>query len=197
MFSWKKAENWNLILPYAEFAYNNHVNGSTSNNLFEIVHSLSPRQPIDFLFLLTDYHPSDLPKFLLNVSNAYLIDLSSNISISPIFNVADLFPYRRIFELPVLLSSIFAGTFSNAVSCTHFIALELSDEFPDVLDDEFVNSHSSGYRHFLIRWKDRPSTDDAWITEEEFHCLLKGYLHFTSSKTSSFQGGMMEIIIRN
>ncbi|PON56934.1 hypothetical protein PanWU01x14_178000, partial [Parasponia andersonii] len=32
-------------------------------------------------------------------SNAYLIDLPSNISISPVFNVADLFPYRGTLSL--------------------------------------------------------------------------------------------------
>ena len=35
-------------------------------------------------------------------SIAYLIDLPLNMSISPVFNVTDLFPYRGTFKPPVL-----------------------------------------------------------------------------------------------
>ena len=55
----EKPGNWDLILPHAEFAYNNSVNRSTGKSPFEIVHGVSPRPPIDLIPLPTDYRPSD------------------------------------------------------------------------------------------------------------------------------------------
>jgi len=66
-----------------------------------------------------------------------------------------------------LPSSISVGTTSILISRTLFTALEPQDEILYVLNDEFVTSHSDGNHHFFIRWNHHPSTDDAWITEEE------------------------------
>ena len=44
-----KPGNWDLVLPTAEFAYNNSVNRSTGKSPFEIVHGSTPRQPIDLM----------------------------------------------------------------------------------------------------------------------------------------------------
>ena len=41
--------NWDLILPQAEFAYNNSVNQSTGKSPFEIVHGYKPRKPTDLI----------------------------------------------------------------------------------------------------------------------------------------------------
>ena len=40
-------QSWDLVLPVAEFAYNNSVNRSTGHSPFEIVTGLKPRQPVD------------------------------------------------------------------------------------------------------------------------------------------------------
>ena len=48
-------------------------------------------------------------------SNTYLIYLSSNMSISSIFNVTDLFSYRGTFEYPVSPSSVSEGTSSTLI----------------------------------------------------------------------------------
>ena len=45
----EKLEIWDVILPTAEFAYNNSVNRSTSKTPFKIVHGYKPRTPIDLL----------------------------------------------------------------------------------------------------------------------------------------------------
>ena len=41
--------NWNLILPHAEFAYNDSVNRSTGLSPFKIVTSRRPRKPVDLV----------------------------------------------------------------------------------------------------------------------------------------------------
>ena len=43
--------NWDLILPQAEFAYNNSVNWSTGLSPFEIVHGYKPRKPSNLISL--------------------------------------------------------------------------------------------------------------------------------------------------
>ena len=88
-------------------------------------------------------------------------------SISLVFNVANLFSYRGIFE-PLVLPSVSACMSSTLVPRAPSTALESSDEILVVLNDEFVTSRSDSYRHFFVRWKDCPSTYDAWITQEEF-----------------------------
>ncbi|CAL8993728.1 unnamed protein product [Prunus brigantina] len=46
-----KPGNWDLLLPVAEFAYNNSVNRSTGKSPFEIVHGFPPRSPVDLVAL--------------------------------------------------------------------------------------------------------------------------------------------------
>ena len=43
------ARDWDLVLPLAEFAYNDSVNRSTGMSPFEIVMGRRPRKPIDLV----------------------------------------------------------------------------------------------------------------------------------------------------
>ena len=45
--------NLDLLLPRAEFAYNNSINRSTGKSTFEIVHGYKPRKPLDLVPLPT------------------------------------------------------------------------------------------------------------------------------------------------
>ena len=45
----EQPRNWDLILPTAEFAYNNSVNRTIGKTFFEIVHDFKPRTPIDLV----------------------------------------------------------------------------------------------------------------------------------------------------
>ncbi|PON99139.1 histone H3-K9 methyltransferase [Trema orientale] len=114
-------------------------------------------------------------------------------TIGLVFNAIDLFPYRGTFEPPTLPSSVSAGTSSSPVPRAPSAPLNPPDVIVEVLDDEYVTSSSGGYRRFLVCWKDRASTDDTWLTEEEFRRvdpeLLDNYLRVTSSESSSFQPG--------
>ena len=84
-------------------------------------------------------------------SNAYLIDLPSNISISPVFNLVDLFPYQGTFKPLVLPSSVSASTFSTLVPRVLSTAKKTPDVIVDVLDDEFIVSHPGSYLRSLVR----------------------------------------------
>ena len=46
-------ENWVLLLPHAEFAYNSSINRSIGKISFEVVHGYKPRKPIDLIPLPT------------------------------------------------------------------------------------------------------------------------------------------------
>ena len=41
--------NWDLLLPHAEFAYNNSVNKSTGKSPFKIAHGYKPRRPFNLI----------------------------------------------------------------------------------------------------------------------------------------------------
>ena len=40
-----------------------------------------------------------------------------------------------------------------------------------ILDDEFVTFRDDDFRHFLVKWYDRPDYDVTWIQEDDFHHL--------------------------
>ncbi|XP_038695889.1 uncharacterized protein LOC119993050 [Tripterygium wilfordii] len=50
--------SWDLILPQAEFVFNNSINRSTGSSPFEIVAGIKPRTPIDLLPLPSFQQPS-------------------------------------------------------------------------------------------------------------------------------------------
>ena len=95
-------------------------------------------------------------------SNAYLLDLHNDMNISHVFNIEDLLPYRSTFEPYTLLSSVSVSEGSKGASTVPL--LQYSKEMMNIiLDDKFVTSRDSGFRHFLVKWHVRPDSDDTWI----------------------------------
>ncbi|KAI9181773.1 hypothetical protein LWI28_018434 [Acer negundo] len=43
--------SWDLLLPHAEFAYNNSVNHTTGSTPFQLVYGMNPRNPLDTMAL--------------------------------------------------------------------------------------------------------------------------------------------------
>lgn len=248
-----KPGNWDLVLPIAEFAYNNSVNRSTSHSPFEMVQGFSPRQPLDLIPLPPDFHPAASAQAFANHirdlhneikrkislsndqyklsadphqrhkefnvgdfvivrlaperfpkhaakklctkslgpfpiikqlgTNAYLLELPTHLNISPVFNIADLYPYRGTFEPPVLSPNFSTGQSLRPPPRASITTFSLQDVIDEVLDDQFVASQNGGFRRFLVRWKGRPPSDATWIDEAKFRqldaTLLDAYLDYT------------------
>ncbi|KAI5321495.1 hypothetical protein L3X38_030566 [Prunus dulcis] len=243
-----KPGNWELLLPVAEFAYNNSVNRSIGKSPFEMVNGFSPRSPVDLValpmaarasdyatsfaehirqlhddvrrqismhtntyklaanahhrqqefregdFVMVRVCPERFPKHSFKKlharsmgpyriikklgSNAYLIELPTDMHISPIFNVSNLSPYRGTFSPPISID-VAQGSTPPMVPRIPSTSSIPTDQIEDVLDHEVVASSTGGSTRYLVHWVGRPATEDTWITEAEFcqldYTLLQSY----------------------
>lgn len=96
-------------------------------------------------------------------SNAHILDLLSDLNISPIFNVEGLTPYYGAFESPSMSNSlpVDANTLQTPT------LPQYRDDVEAILDDHLVMFATSVIQHFLIKWHDRSTFDATWITLEE------------------------------
>jgi hypothetical protein len=87
-------------------------------------------------------------------ANAYEIGLPDNVGISPIFNVADLYPYRR----------------DDAAEPNDQKEVQWEEKFPTVEKPEMEkiiekrvgkNTKRKTYHEYLVKWKDHPMEDSS------------------------------------
>jgi hypothetical protein len=123
--------------------------------------------------------------------NAYHLALPNSLSINPVFNIEDLTAYPGNPEEPLALASD-TGPLS--------ILLALApprDQIDAILDDQLVSTCRGGYQKFLVRWKNRPSSDNSWIKTEEVQRLAPNlYDEYMAQSLvgvefSSERGGLM------
>ncbi|BFG30068.1 hypothetical protein CerSpe_163420 [Prunus speciosa] len=101
-------------------------------------------------------------------ANAYLVELPSDVHISPIFNVSDLFPIRGTFTPPIAIEMTPTIIPPHAAPCVPASHAAPTDQISQVLDHEVVASALGGFSHFLVRWVGHPDTNATCITEDEF-----------------------------
>ncbi|GFZ05314.1 hypothetical protein Acr_17g0008860 [Actinidia rufa] len=92
-------------------------------------------------------------------------------SISPIFNVDDLIPYRGTFEPPVVHAGASTVRVPNSSIPVPPRISQLVDQVEDVLEDEITCSSPGGFQHYLVKWSGCPVSDATWITAEELQRL--------------------------
>jgi hypothetical protein len=93
-------------------------------------------------------------------ANAYEIELPDNIGISPIFNVADLYPYQGGETVTSSTNESYTG---QNIAWQKQILVIQKLEMEKILDTRVLKKTR---RHeYLIKWKNQPVEDATWMTE--------------------------------
>ncbi|KAL6191585.1 hypothetical protein ACLB2K_037975 [Fragaria x ananassa] len=77
------------------------------------------------------------------------------------------------------------------------------DVVEDIVDEQVISTRQVGYQKYLIKWKDRPDSDNTWVTKEELQHInpdiLERYYSFISPEASSSQPGRIDedIIVKS
>jgi hypothetical protein len=98
-------------------------------------------------------------------SNAYEIELPSNIGISPIFNVSYLYPFKEATNISTdapVNEKIQTIEWEKQLPTTHQKQIE------SVLDKKVVKrTRGKEYFQYLVKWKGQPLEDAMWMTTTE------------------------------
>jgi len=98
-------------------------------------------------------------------ANAYEIELSNNVRISPIFNVADLYPYRK--------DEIGGSDDQKEIIWEKQIPVENNPKMVKIIDNRIdKRTGRKNYFEYLVEWKGYPEEYDRWVSETDI--LKKG-----------------------
>ena len=95
--------------------------------------------------------------------NAYEIELSADLNISPVFNILNLTEYYE------------GGDSDEVADIQWSIPAATSDirEIEEILDSRVGRStRNKTYEEYLVKWKGRPIEDSSWLAREEVDFLF-------------------------
>ncbi|KAL6322205.1 hypothetical protein AAG906_005154 [Vitis piasezkii] len=166
---------WDMVLPHAEFAFNNYINRTTVHSI-QVVYGFRPNTPLDVNSL-------PLPPCQLG-TNAYVIELPSKFGISPVFNIEDLTEFKGDVDENSAIPLPEATPVLRVPEST-----TPRDEIAAILDHQFVTTRRGGYYKFLVQWKNRPNSDSVWLQASEVKRLhphlFDAYIHENLPESSS------------
>lgn len=116
--------------------------------------------------------------------NAYRIELLEGFSISPTFNVSDMYLYHGDEEKILLKPTNIQSDLLNSPR-----------EAFDVLDTRSIITRHGKYTQYLVHWQGKPNSEDAWVSCEELKQLddkLWQDLNL-NLRASSFQQGENDV----
>ncbi|KAK0592515.1 hypothetical protein LWI29_020549 [Acer saccharum] len=115
--------------------------------------------------------------------NAYVIDLPSNYTINPIFNVEDLTEFQG--------SNVPSDSMPEATIRLPSIPIR-QDNIAAILDHQFVSTRRGGYYKFLVQWSHKPASESVWLQADEIKRLqpdlYHAYLQQNLPEASSSEG---------
>ena len=95
--------------------------------------------------------------------NAYEVELSTELNISPIFNISKLIEYYEGGEGDEVVEAQWSIP----------VASLATKEIEEILDSCVCKSiRNRTYEEYLVKWKGRPIEDSSWLAKEELTILV-------------------------
>ena len=98
-------------------------------------------------------------------TNSYEIEPPSDLHISPIFNVSDLYPFRDASIQP---DGVTLDRDDPSIDWQGQIPQKEQPQIEAILDKRILrNTRNKTFFQYLVKWRNQPTEDASWMTEQE------------------------------
>ena len=105
-------------------------------------------------------------------SNAYVVNIPPDYSISSTFNVSDLIAYREPTVIPSDPFKLSPPIESDTtLECPLAYTPVRREQKKSILDEQVITSQDGVRQRYLVHWRGRPQIENSWITREELQRL--------------------------